>query len=66
MPKAKDTARPLLTSREVMERLNCSYDQVRILVAEGRLAPVRLGTGPKGRMRFEPTEVDRFIKEAKG
>lgn len=54
-----------LTAYEVAAVLECSYEVVRQLVAEKRLRPVRLGSGPRARMRFERKEVERFIESSK-
>ena len=50
-----------LTAIEVARKLKGSYQTVLALVAEGRLPCVRLGAGPRGRLRFAPHVVERFV-----
>ena len=51
----------LLTIQEVAERLDCSERPVRRLVAEKQIEHIRLGQGQRGRLRFRPAAVDKYL-----
>jgi excisionase family DNA binding protein len=51
----------LLTAKEVAIALSVGEDQVRDYVAQGLLKAIRLGQGPKRRMRFTRLAVQAFL-----
>ena len=51
----------LLTIQEVAERLDCSERTVRRLVAEKQIEHIRMGQGQRGRLRFRPASVDKYL-----
>jgi excisionase family DNA binding protein len=59
---SQQQATQLLTTRQVAEWLGVHDETVRRWVKAGVLRSVRLG----GAVRFERSEVDRMIEEAKG
>ena len=59
-----ESAPETLTAAEVAEKLKVSYQTVLALVAEGRLPCVRIGSGPRGRLRFDTHVVERFVAAA--
>lgn len=55
-------SRPLLSARDVAQRLACSMWTVRDLVKRGLLTPVRWGRHRK----FREQELERFISMSEG
>jgi excisionase family DNA binding protein len=55
--------RKLLNVREAAAALGISPDSVYRLVADGRIAPVRLG--PRAALRFKPSDLDELIEECR-
>ena len=56
-----ETYRPLLTIREVAERLNVSRSTVRRRVDMGELPAVKLGSGPQAPVRVDLDELDAWL-----
>ena len=55
---------PLLTTREVLDRLGYSDPSaVTRLVASGKLTPAYKAPGKRGAYAFESAEVDRYLSE---
>ena len=52
-----------LTPREVAEALKCGRTLVYDLVGDGQLRHVRLGSGPKARIRIPADALDDFAHE---
>jgi excisionase family DNA binding protein len=55
--------RPLLTIREVAERLHVSHSTVRRRIYTGELPHVRLGLGAQSPVRVDPDELERWLRE---
>ena len=51
-----------LTVGQLAEVLGCSRQTVYRLSRAGELRPLRLGSGPRPRLRFPATELDRLQK----
>lgn len=57
--------KPLLTTRQAAERLGCSGDQIRALVAAGCLRAIRLpARGGRGQLRIYRDSVDGYAEIA--
>lgn len=52
---------PLLDAKDVAERLNCHYRTVHDLRRRGELPAIPVG----GVWRFDPNDIDQYIKEKK-
>jgi len=52
------------TAEELAERTQLTPYTVRKLAREGRIPVVKLGTGPKPRLRFDPAAVDQALAES--
>ncbi len=56
----------LLTAKQVGQMLGVDYTTVHWWVKQGRLKALILTRGKKRRtIRFEPAEIERFLREAK-
>jgi excisionase family DNA binding protein len=53
--------RPLLTAREVAERLHLSPSTVRRRIADGEIPAVRLGVGPQSPVRIDADDLERWL-----
>ncbi len=53
-----------LTKREVADRLNSSQRQVDRMAASGLITKYKLGSSSRSAVRFEASEIDRFMKKA--
>ena len=51
------------TIPEVARRLALSEQTVRRLIREGELPAIRIGDGPRGRIRVRSQSVDRFVEQ---
>jgi excisionase family DNA binding protein len=49
------------TAEELAERVQLKPNTVRKLAREGRIPASRVGTGPKPRLRFDPSAVDAAL-----
>ncbi|MBE5513707.1 hypothetical protein E3G62_001344 [Mycobacteroides abscessus] len=61
-PPAGDPPRELLTMNEALERLRISRATLHRLMAQGRIARVKIGS----RSFVSATEIERFIAESRG
>ena len=53
--------RPLITTRELCERLDICRSTLGRLVRQGRISPVRLGSRC---VRYDPVAIDALIEKA--
>jgi excisionase family DNA binding protein len=53
--------KPLLTPQQAAEQLGVTRGTVYELVKAGTLRAVRLGDGPKPRLRIRPEDLDRYV-----
>jgi excisionase family DNA binding protein len=61
MPAPPADLQKLLTPDEVAKLVRSSPDHVRRLASAGVLKAVRLGDGPRARVRFKRDDVRRFL-----
>ena len=55
---------PLLSSREVCERLDIDRSTLSRWVTAGRIVPVHQGEGIRGPMLFDPADIDRLSERS--
>jgi hypothetical protein len=52
------------TAGETATRVQLKPNTVRKLARQGRIPAIKLGTGPRPRLRFDPAAVDRALAES--
>jgi excisionase family DNA binding protein len=53
---------PMLTAAEVARQLATTEDHVRRLAQKGALPCVRLGDGPRARVRFSRSAIEKLVR----
>ncbi len=61
-----DQPKQLLTTSEVASFLRVSPDTIRRLVVSKKLIAYRLGGSSRSILRFEQTEIERFLLQSRG
>ncbi len=56
----------LLTIREAACRLRLTENTVYRLASRGELTAIRLGSGPRARLRIAESELERFLTKTEG
>ena len=57
-----NTLARLLSAEQVAEYLNVSRDLVYRIAQRGDIASIRIGTGAKTRVVFDPGDVQRYVE----
>jgi excisionase family DNA binding protein len=60
--KDGNTLAGLLSAEQVAEHLNVSRDLVYLIGRRGDIPCIRIGTGAKARVLFDPDDVQRYIE----
>lgn len=62
MPRSKPSGEQHLTVAELAHRLNVTTDYLyrEVIGQENGIVPIRLGSGPRARLRIPRSEVDRW------